>query len=450
MPRYSYRARDPRGQLVEGQVEAGDRAAAIQLIEQKRCVPFKIEADGGGTKPTASPRTNGAAKPTSDSPSTALAIREASLAPTARPATALVPVVPAAPGGVKISHGQRLFFTEQLAYLLPAGMTLDEALGILVKRLKQPALQRLTAGLHRSLVDGRSFSQALRDYPRIFSSLYVNLVMAGEASGALSDILGRLVKHLGSMKQLRDRVQQALIYPAFLVVAGIGLITLFITVMVPQLNAFFQNTGGTTLPLATRVLIGVNEVFVRYWWLGVAAGFAAFALFRMLTSSPAGRLAWDRMRLGVPALGSVVRYSFYAQFARTMGTLLQNGVTLLRTMELLEDMSGNTYLRACMSRARAALVDGASLSGALGREQVFPELYLDMMAVGEQSGRFAETMQMVADVYERELDGRIKIATAIIPPIIVVIIAVLVGAVVFSIISAVFSVTNSIQVRSSF
>ena len=218
--------------------------------------------------------------------------------------------------------------------------------------------------------------------------------------------------------------------------------------MVPQLNAFFQNTNGGSLPLPTRILIAANEAVVGYWWLAVAAGFAGFAIFKALTRSESGLLAWDRMRLGFPALGSVMRYSFYAQFARTMGTLLQNGVTLLRTMELLEDMSGNAYLRGCMNRSRAALVDGSSLSGALSREQVFPELYLDMMAVGEQSGRFAETMQMVADVYERELDSRIKIATAIIPPIIVVLIATVVGAVVFSIISAVFSVTNSLQVHT--
>ena len=440
MPRYSYRARNAQGQLVEGQVEAGDRSTAIQLIEQKRCVPFRIEAQGGEAK-APPPRANGSAA-ASAAPAVQKPARPAAVVPTSVSATEA--------GNFRLSHGQQLFFTEQLAYLLSAGMTLDEALGVLVKRLKQPALQRLTAGLHQALVDGRSFSQALREYPRVFSSLYINLVMAGEASGALSDILSRLVKHLGTMKQLRDRVQQALIYPAFLAMVGVGLVVLFVTVMVPQLNSFFANTNGGSLPLPTRMLIAANEVFVRYWWLGVAVGFAAWAAFKALTRSETGRLAWDRMRLGAPALGSVMRYSFYAQFARTMGTLLQNGVTLLRTMELLEDMSGNTYLRGCMHRARAALVDGASLSGALGREQVFPELYVDMMAVGEQSGRFAETMQMVADVYERELDGRIKIATAIIPPIIVVMIAVVVGAVVFSIISAVFSVTNSIQVRSNF
>ena len=157
---------------------------------------------------------------------------------------------------------------------------------------------------------------------------------------------------------------------------------------------------------------------------------------------------WDRFRLAVPGFGAVVSYQFFAQFARTMGTLLQNGVTLLRTMELLEDMSGNTYLKARMAETRAALIDGSSLSTALSRQAVFPELYVDMMAVGEQSGRFAETMQMVADVYEKELDQRIQVATAIIPPIIIVFIAILVGAVVFSIISAVFSVSANLSTHA--
>ena len=438
MPKFNYRARDTQGQLVEGAVDASDRAAAIQLIERKRCVPFKIEASGEAS-PDGPPRS--AAPPPAPS-NGSLASRPA---PRAAPAEA--PAVPAPAGGVRLSHGQRLFFTEQLAYLLSVGMTLDEALNILLKRLKQPALQRLTKALHQSLIDGRSFSQALRQYPQVFSPLYINLVLAGEASGALTDILTRLVKHLTTMKQLRDRVQQALIYPAFLALAGSGLILIFITVMVPQLTTFFANTNGGVLPLPTRMLIGANHLLVRYWWLAALGAAAGVSLFKALTRSPEGRMAWDRLRLNFPALGSVLRYGFYAQFARTMGTLLQNGVTLLRTMELLEDMSGNTYLKGRMAASRAELVDGSSLSSALSKQGIFPDLYLDMMAVGEQSGRFAETMQMVADVYERELDQRIKIATAIIPPIIIVLIAIVVGAVVFSIITAVFGVTNSLQTR---
>ena len=439
MPRFNYRARDIQGQLVQGVIEAGDRASAILAIEQKRCVPIKIEAATAEGVPSASARSGvmaGALTPAMAGGAN-VAVKSASV-PSAQ--------VTGSGGTVtSISHNQRLFFTEQLAYLLSVGMTLDEALGVLVKRLKQPSLQRLTAALHQSLIEGRSFSQALREFPRIFSPLYVNLVMAGEASGALSDILTRLVKHLTSMKQLRDRVTSALIYPAFLVFAGVGLIIIFITVMVPQLKNFFSNTGGTTLPLPTQILIEANQLIVRYWWAGVLAALLVYALFKTYTKSPAGRVRWDHFKLTIPAFGSVISYQFFAQFARTMGTLLQNGVTLLRTMELLEDMSGNTFLKARMSETRAALIEGTSLSNALARQAIFPELYVDMMAVGEQSGRFAETMQMVADVYERELDQRIKLATAIIPPIIIVIIAVLVGAVVFSIISAVFSVSQGLS-----
>ena len=441
MPRFNYRARDAQGQPVQGSVEANDRSGAILAIEQRRCVPIKIEAAGGETVARAS-GTGGALTP-------ALAGGGGSVGAEASAArTAAAPVPAPKPGTISISHTQRLFFTEQLAYLLSAGMTLDEALGVLVKRLKQPALQRLTTALHQGLIEGRSFSQTLREYPKIFSPLYVNLVMAGEASGALSDILSRLVKHLSSMKALRDRVLQALIYPAFLVLAGVGLIIIFITVMVPQLNTFFSSTSGGNLPLPTRVLISANHVIVQYWWLAVGAGALAFAVFKALTRSPAGRMSWDRFRLAIPAFGAVLSYQFFAQFARTMGTLLQNGVTLLRTMELLEDMSGNSFLRVRMAETRAALIDGSSLSGALSRQAIFPELYVDMMAVGEQSGRFSETMQMIADVYERELDARIKIATAIIPPIIIVMIAVLVGAVVFSIISAVFSVSSNLSTHT--
>ena len=204
------------GGLVEGVLECADRAVAIRQIEQQRCIPIKIDMVGGGA-----PEKNlDRGKP-----------------PTA-PATQ----------NLKIPHGQALIFTEQLAHLLQAGMTLDEGLSILEKRLKQPRMQQMTRALHQALVDGRSFSQSLRDFPRIFPPLYVNLVAAGEASGALPDILHRLVKHLMQAKNLRDRVQLALIYPARLPWPASRLITVFITFMVPQLTAFMSQNNAT-LPL---------------------------------------------------------------------------------------------------------------------------------------------------------------------------------------------------------
>lgn len=436
MPSFTYRARDSRGQIVEGTIESADRSTAILAIEQKRYVPVSIKplslpdpaAAAGSKKPDAKPQKN----------------RTAST-PAAANTKATGNEAAASTSDQRLSHAQRLFFTEQLAYLLSAGMTLDEALGVLVKRLKQVNLQKLTKSLHQGLLEGRSFSQSLRVFPRIFSPLYTNLVMAGEASGALEDILTRLVSHLTNMKKMRDTVTQALIYPAFLVCAGVGLIVIFITVMVPRLQTFFANSNGAILPLPTRVLIEANRIIVTYWWIAALAGILIYSLFKLATRSPEGRMRWDRFRLSLPGYGSVIRFQYYAQFARTLGTLLQNGVTLLRAIELLEDMSGNTYLRARMGEARAALVDGASLSNAVGKHKIFPELFVDMMAVGEQSGKFAETMQMIATVYERELDQRVKAASALIPPVIIVAIAALVGSVVYGIISAVFGVTANMQ-----
>src|SRR2546421_9112431 len=403
MPQFAYRARNSQGGLVEGVLDCADRAVAIRQIEQQRCIPIRIESVV--TEPKIAER---------DKSTTAPATQK-----------------------LKIPHGQLLVFTEQLGHLLRAGMTLDEGLSILEKRLKQPRVQQMTHALHQALVDGRSFSQALRDFPRIFPPIYVNLVAAGEASGALPDILSRLVEHLMQAKNLRDSVQQALIYPMFLALAGIGLITLFITFMVPQLVGFMSQNGGA-LPLPTRILLGVNQAITNYWWLALALGIGAVIAFRAFVRSDEGRIAWDRFRLMIPGYGRVIRHRYYAQFSRTLGTLMENGVPLLRAIDLVTEIAGNRYLEVKMAEVRRAVIDGATLSTALTAQHLFPDLLTDMMAVGEQSGHFAQTMQTIADVYERELDRTVKTISALIPPVIIVLIAIVVGFVVYSILSAVF------------
>jgi type II secretory pathway component PulF len=414
MPQFSYRARNPEGALIEGVLDCADRAVAIRQIEQQRCIPIKIEP----VLATAKSR-NGASTP----------------ARTDHAAQTL-----------KIPHGQLLLFTEQLAHLLQAGMTLDEGLSILEKRLKQPRVQKMTQGLHQGLVDGRSFSQSLREYPRIFPALYVNMVAAGEASGALPDILHRLVKHLTQTKELRDRVQQALIYPAILAVAGIVLITIFITFMVPQLTGFMSQNGGE-LPLPTRILLELNHLISQWWWLAILVGIGISVGFRSWVHTTEGRMTWDRFRLNIPGYGRINKHRYYAQFSRTLGTLMENGIPLLRALDLVSEITGNRYLEAKLAEVRRAVIDGATLSTALGRQHLFPELFTDMMAVGEQTGHFAETMQTIADVYERELDRTVAVISQLIPPFIIILIATVVGFVVYSVLSAVFEMTHSLQVR---
>ena len=412
MPQFQYRARDAQGSLVEGVLDCPDRAVAIRQIELQKCIPVRIELMGPEAK--AAPRDGArVASPTQN---------------------------------LKIPHGQLLVFTEQLAHLLQAGMTLDEGLSILEKRLKQTRVQQMTHALHQALVDGRSFSQALSELPRIFPPLYVNLVAAGEASGALPQILLRLVKHLMQAKELRDRVQQALIYPAFLALAGGALITIFITFMVPQLSGFMAQTGGV-LPLPTRILMQIHHAITGYWWVGLLLGISAVIGFRALVRTDEGRIGWDRFRLMIPGYGGVIRHRYYAQFSRTLGTLMENGIPLLRSLDLVTEIAGNRFLELKLGDVRKAVIDGATLSAALQAQKLFPDLFTDMMSVGEQTGHFAETMQAIADVYERELDKTVVLISQLIPPVIIVVIAVVVGLVVFSILSAVFEMTHSLQFR---
>jgi type II secretory pathway component PulF len=427
MPEFAYKARNAQGGLVEGVVNCPDRSVAIRQIEQQNCIPIRIEPVG--------------------------------VSPITVPATTARPFIPKvfnrsasdiddfSPQSLKIPHSQLLVFTEQLAHLLQAGMTLDEGLSVLQKRLRHPRVQQMTRTLHQALVDGRSFSQALREFPRIFPPLYVNLVAAGEASGALPEILMRLVKHLTQAKNLRDRVQQALIYPAFLAVAGAGLITVFITFMVPQLTQFMSQNGGA-LPLPTRILMQVHHLITTYWWLLLLFGIAAIALWRAFVRTDEGRTVWDQFRLNIPGYGRVIRHSYYAQFSRTLGTLTENGIPLLRSLDLISEIADNRYVEKKLAEVRRAVVDGAHLSAALAAQNLFPDLLTDMMAVGEQTGHFGQTMMTIADVYERELDRTVTITSSLIAPIIIIIIAIIVGFVVYSILSAVFEMTHSLQFRT--
>jgi type II secretory pathway component PulF len=222
------------------------------------------------------------------------------------------------------------------------------------------------------------------------------------------------------------------------------MVTLFMTVMVPKLMKFFTDTNQE-LPPATRLLMAVHGAFAHYWWVGLGLGAAVFFGMRSWTATPSGRKQWDAFRWRIPGYGGVIRHRYYAQAARTLGTLILNGVTLVRALELIEDIAGNAFVLERMKLVQRAVVDGVALSNAFTQQKLFPELFVDMLAVGEQSGRLGETLNNIADVYDRELDKQVKIISTLIPPLVMVGIAVVVGFVVFGILSAVFSMTKGLR-----
>jgi len=217
--------------------------------------------------------------------------------------------------------------------------------------------------------------------------------------------------------------------------------------MVPQLSQFMSQNGGS-MPLPTRILMSVHHLITTWWWLGILLALGALAGWRAYVRSDEGRTTWDRIRLKIPGYGRVIRHRYYAQFSRTLGTLTENGIPLLRSLDLVSEIADNRFIEKKLAEVRRAVVDGAHLSAALAAEKMFPDLLTDMMAVGEQTGHFAQTMMTIADVYERELDRTVTITSSLIAPAIIVVIAVVVGFVVYSILSAVFEMTHSLQFRA--
>src|SRR5260370_7520286 len=196
-------------------------------------------------------------------------------------------------------------------------------------------------------------------------------------------------------KELGDRVQQALIYTAFLALVGAVLVTIFITFMVPQLSGFMAQTGGA-LPLPTRILLQIHHAITSYWWVGVLAAVGLIVAFRALVRSEEGRVGWDRFRLLLPGYGGVIRHPYYAEFARTLGTLMENGVPLLRSLDLVTEIAGNRFLEVKLGEVRKAVIDGATLSAALQYQKMFPDLFPDMISVAQPTEHFTHTIHALS------------------------------------------------------
>lgn len=408
MPEFTYAALDRSGQRLTGSLSAKSRQDALRQLDAQRLQPITVQPAGGV------------------------------------PAKAMARAV--AVGTVKLSRAEVVLFTEELAALLEAGLQLEPALQIMEKRQAGPRL-RMAAGRLRNLVrDGASLSASLRHVSPSFSPLYVAMAAAGEASGALTEILQKLAAYLRSVHQLQTKAVEALIYPSFLLSAGVVLVGLFMTVLLPQLRALLE-TSGRGLPWTTQALVSAGEFTVAYWWLLVLLGGAAgFAFYRMV-QTPDGRAWWDRAKLRTPLAGPLLQANFVAQFAHTLATLTQNGVPLVQALELMQNIARNSCLKGALKKVTQEVSEGASLSRSLQRTGEFPGLFLDMVAVGEQTGDLSAALHRVALRYEGEVEVRIKQVIGLIQPAIIVALAVFVLLISVSLFSGIAETVQSLRVQ---
>jgi type II secretory pathway component PulF len=292
-------------------------------------------------------------------------------------------------------------------------------------------------------MEGRSLSDSMIKQPRIFSDLYVNMVRAGESSGALVEVLRRMADHFERFAQVQAKFTSALIYPAFVAVVGVGIMFFFMTYMLPKFMSIFQGLE-VPLPMATQILVKISHLFAGYWWAMIAALILFFALFKRFQSSKEGQRKLDQWKMNAPIFGKVVKLNLFGQFARTLSTLLENGVPVLTALKITEQIIPNVMIKDAISKTREEVTDGKTIAQPLARSKIFPQLMVDLVKIGEETGDVPGALKNIADTYENELSIALRVMTNMIEPTMIIIMALGVGFLLLSVLSAMFAITSNI------
>lgn len=410
MAAYAYRASTREGKVVEGSMEASGEAAVVAALRAQGFLPLSVTAGSGSGR--------------------GFSLSFDYQLPWRRPA--------------KVRSRDLMVFTGELSTLLRAGLPLDRSLGSLSSLTENETLQRIVGEILGRVQEGRSLSQALAEHPDVFPPLYVNMIRAGEAGGIVETVLERLAEYLESSEKTREEIKSAMVYPVILAVTAGGAITVMLTFVLPKFASIFADLG-TAMPASTRFVMGVSDFLIGYWWvIAAGAGLAWYAWKRWL-ATPSGRERFDRFALGAPVVGDLIRKLQVARFARTLGTMLKGGVPLIQALEIVRAVVANVVVSRALAVVQREVSEGKGLSGPLERAKVFPPLALQMVGVGEETGRLDDMLLVVSEHYDTEVSHAVARAMSLISPLVLVVMGVVTGFIVWAMISAVFSVNEVIQ-----
>jgi len=334
--------------------------------------------------------------------------------------------------------------TRQLSVLLRSGVPLVEALSALIEQLDHPDLKAAFTDTRNQVNEGSTLADALKAHPKIFPSLYVNMVAAGEASGTLEEVLSRLAEFLDDQTRLQSKVRGALAYPIVMAVVVVLILFLMMSVVVPKVTAIFENFNQT-LPWYTRLLIFVSDIFSNYWWLLGALLLGGIYWFRRWRATEQGRKKWDLFILEVPLFGPLLIMVAVARFSRTLATLLASGVPVLTAMDITRNVLGNTELMRVVEDARESVREGEGIAKPLRQGERFPPIVTHMIAVGERTGQLEEMLIHVADAYDQQIEVRVGAMTSILEPLLIVVMGAVVGGIAFAILMPLLQLNEMIQ-----
>jgi type II secretion system protein F len=333
--------------------------------------------------------------------------------------------------------------TRQLATLLGAGIPLINGLASLIEQSANPALKRVLAQIRDSVNEGSTLTSALSQHPKLFSNIYINMVRSGEASGSLDIVLERLADFGENQKAIQAKLKAALVYPIFMAVIGTGILLFLISYIVPNITRVFMDMERA-LPLPTRMLIFASDALRSYWWLGALILISLFGLIRFLLAQKQGRRIWDWLKLSFPITGAVNQKIILARFSSTLGSLLNSGVPLITSLQIVASLVNNQLIGEVIEEAMEKIQKGKSMSSALETSAWFPPLFLQMISIGEQSGQLEPMLDKVAQAYEREVETAIMGMTSLIEPIMISAMGAAVGFVVLSILLPIFEMNQMI------
>ncbi|MCZ6477800.1 MAG: type II secretion system F family protein [Gemmatimonadetes bacterium] len=399
MPVFAYSARTVGGELKQDEIELPTRDEVIKYLRKRRLIPVTVRV-----------------KP-----------KEIKLGMKRR-----------------VKTREMVILTRQFATMINAGLPLVKALQILAEQVSNPTIQAAIEKVVHDVESGDTLAHALKEHPKLFSPLYVNMVDAGEAGGILDTILLRLATFLEKADALARKVKGAMIYPAVVFSVAALAIAILLLFVIPTFESMFASFNQE-LPLPTRIVIGLSNFLQGYWLWLLIGGVVAGVLFRRWIATSSGRLLFDRMLLRAPLLGSLVRKSAIARFTRTLSTLLSAGVNILEGMEITARTAGNRVIHDAVIESRASIAGGKSISEPLRQSGVFPPMVTQMINVGEETGDLDGMLGKIADFYEDEVDVAVESLLKALEPAMIVILGTIVGGMIIAMYLPIFGMVNAVQ-----
>ncbi len=416
MSAFRYQAIEGSGSPVEGVIEAADRRTALQLLSKRGLFPSNLESCAA-------------------EPAQAAANLESKEQGT-HPSPARL--------GNWVSRKEITAFTREMSALLGAAIPIPQALEGLGEEEENPALKKMVMQISEAVRKGASLSGAMEEHPKSFSKLYVSMVKVGEEAGALPKVMADLSSLLEHEDEIRGEVKAAVAYPAFVLGFGVITITVLLTVVLPKLFTMLQEML-TVLPLPTRILLAVSAALHQHWFMILVAVVGTSGGLWWFFRTPAGAEFWDRAKLRLPVLGGVFRASALSRFARTLGTLVRSGVSLLPALKIVENTIGNIVLARLIAQVAEETRGGDSLAAPLRKLGIFPRTAIQMINVGEESGKLDEMLLKVADIEERHMRGRTKTLISLLAPALILVVGSLVGFMVIALLLPIFKMSRAIH-----